>query len=91
MRLFYEWGTKQLLKYGEELCAWVKMKEGETMTEQDVKDYCQGKIARFKIPRYVMFVNEFPITISGKIQKFRMRDESIKFLGLEDASRIQTA
>lgn len=79
------------VKYGEELCAWVKMKEGQTVTEQEIKDYCQGRIARFKIPRYVMFVTEFPITISGKIQKFKMRDESIKFLGLEDASKIQTA
>jgi len=61
------------------------------MTEQDVKDYCKGKIAHYKIPRYVMFVNEFPITISGKIQKFKMRDESIRVLGLEEASRIQTA
>jgi fatty-acyl-CoA synthase len=61
------------------------------MTEQDVKDFCKGKIAHFKIPRYVMFVNDFPITISGKIQKFRMRDESIKVLGLEDASKIETA
>jgi len=79
------------VKYGEELCAWVKMKEGQVMTEQDVKDFCKGKIAHFKVPRYVMFVSEFPITISGKIQKFKMRDESIKFLGLEDASKIETA
>ncbi|NLD57794.1 MAG: AMP-binding protein, partial [Methanomicrobiales archaeon] len=79
------------VKYGEELCAWVKLKEGQTMTEQEVIDFCKGKIARFKFPRYVMFVSEFPITISGKIQKFKMRDESIKSLGLEDASKIETA
>ena len=79
------------VKYGEELCAWVKMKEGQTMTEQDVKDFCKGKIAHFKIPRYVMFVNEFPITISGKIQKFKMRDESIKVLGLHEADKVETA
>jgi len=53
--------------------------------------HLERRIARFKIPRYVMFVTEFPITISGKIQKFKMREESIKFLGLEDASKIQTA
>ena len=79
------------IKYGEELCAWVKPKPGQTMTEEKVKDYCKGKIAYFKIPRYVMFVNEFPITISGKIQKFRMRDESIKVLGLEEGSKVETA
>jgi len=79
------------IKYGEELCAWVKMKPGQTMTEQDVKDYCKGKIAHFKIPRYVMFVNDFPINISGKIQKYLMREESIKKLGLEAAENIKTA
>ncbi|OPY35939.1 MAG: Acetyl-coenzyme A synthetase [Methanoregula sp. PtaU1.Bin051] len=79
------------VKYGEELCAWVKLREGQTMTGQEVKDFCDGRIARFKIPRYVMFVTEFPITISGKIQKFRMREESIKVLGLEAAENIETA
>ncbi|HUH79582.1 MAG TPA: AMP-binding protein [Methanoregula sp.] len=79
------------IKYGEELCAWVKLKPGQTMTEQEVKDFCKGKIAHYKIPRYVMFVDDFPITISGKIQKFRMRDESIKVLGLEEASKVETA
>jgi len=79
------------VKYGEELCAWVKMKPGLAMTEQDVKDFCKGKIAHYKIPRYVMFVDDFPINISGKIQKYKMRDESIKVLGLEEADKIQTA
>jgi len=79
------------VKYGEELCAWVKTKPGLAMTEQDVKDFCKGKIAHFKIPRYVMFVNDFPINISGKIMKFKMRDESIKALGLEEANHIETA
>nr|WP_320160249.1 AMP-binding protein [uncultured Methanoregula sp.] len=79
------------IKYGEELCAWVKMKQGQTMTEQDLKDYCKGRIAHYKIPRYVMFVDDFPITISGKIQKFKMREESIKVLGLEEADKVLTA
>jgi len=79
------------IKYGEELCAWVKMKPGLAMTEQDLKDYCKGKIAHYKIPRYVMFVDDFPITISGKIQKFKMREESIKVLGLEEADKVLTA
>ena len=67
------------------------MKPGQTMTEQDVKDYCKGKIAHYKIPRYVLFVQEFPITISGKIQKFKMREESIKVLHLEEADKVLTA
>jgi fatty-acyl-CoA synthase len=79
------------VKYGEELCAWVKMKPGQAMTEQEVKDFCKGKIAHFKIPRYVMFVQDFPINISGKIQKYKMRDESIKVLHLEEADKIETA
>ena len=61
------------------------------MTEQDVKDFCTDKIARYKIPRYVMFVNDFPINISGKIMKFKMREESIKVLGLQEADNIKTA
>jgi fatty-acyl-CoA synthase len=79
------------IKYGEELCAWVKMKPGQTMTGQEVKDFCKGKIAHFKVPRYIMFVQDFPINISGKIQKYKMRDESIKVLGLQEADKIVTA
>lgn len=79
------------VKYGEELCAWVKMKPGQTMTEQDTKDFCKGKIANYKIPRYVMFVDDFPINISGKIQKYKMREESITVLGLHEAAKIETA
>jgi len=79
------------VKYGEELCAWVKMKPGQIMTEQDVKDFCKGKIAHYKIPRYVMFVDDFPINISGKIMKFKMRETSIKVLGLQEADKIETA
>jgi len=79
------------IKYGEELCAWVKMKPGQAISEQDVKDFCKGKIANYKIPRYVMFVDDFPINISGKIQKYKMRDESIKVLGLHEAAKIETA
>ena len=79
------------IKYGEELCAWVKLKAGQTLNEQEVKDFCKGKIAHYKIPRYVMFVNDFPINISGKIQKYKMREESIKVLGLHEADKIETA
>ncbi|HUU76498.1 MAG TPA: AMP-binding protein [Methanoregulaceae archaeon] len=78
-------------KYGEELVAWVKVEEGEDLTEEEVKEFCQEKIAHYKIPRYVMFVTEFPMSITGKIQKFRMRELSIKELNLEVVSKIETA
>lgn len=79
------------VKYGEELCVWIKVKEGQTLTESELKEFCKGKIAHFKIPRYVRFVSDFPMSVSGKIQKFKMREESIKALGLEEAEKIVTA
>ncbi len=60
-------------RFGEELCAWVKLRPGEVLTEEDVKAYCKGNIAHYKIPRYVRFVDEFPMTVTGKMQKFLMR------------------
>ena len=78
-------------KYGEELCAWVKIKQGLTMTEQEVRDFCKGKIAHFKIPRYVIFVDDFPMGVTGKIQKFKMREDSIRTLGLHEEEKIETA
>jgi fatty-acyl-CoA synthase len=78
-------------KYGEELCAWVKVKQGLTMTEQEVKDFCKDKIAHFKIPRYVLVVDDFPMGVTGKIQKFRMREYSIRTLGLHEEEKIETA
>ncbi|WP_292367574.1 AMP-binding protein [Methanoregula sp. UBA64] len=79
------------VKYGEELCAWIKVKSGQALTESEVKEFCKGKIAHFKIPRYVLFVDDFPMSVTGKIQKFAMREESIKKLGLESADGIKTA
>ncbi len=61
-------------KYGEELCAWIKLREGETAEPEDIRAYCDGQIAHFKIPRYISFVDEFPMTVTGKIQKFVMRE-----------------
>jgi fatty-acyl-CoA synthase len=77
--------------YGEQVMVWIKLKEGTTMTEVEVKDFCKGKIMNYKIPHYVKFVTEFPTTVTGKIQKFRMREISIKELGLEDLLKIKTA
>jgi len=78
-------------KYGEEICVWIQLKEGETATEEEIKEFCKGKIAHYKIPRYVKFVKEFPMTVTGKIQKYKMREISIKELGLEDVAGIETA
>ena len=78
-------------KYGEEVAAWVKLQPGATNSAEDIQAFCKGKIASFKIPRYIKMVNEFPMTVTGKIQKFRMREIMIDELSLEQASRIETA
>jgi fatty-acyl-CoA synthase len=78
-------------KYGEELCAWVRVRAGQQVTEDDLRAYCTGKIAHFKVPRYFRFTDEFPMTVTGKIQKFKMREVSTGELGLQDAAGTQTA
>jgi fatty-acyl-CoA synthase len=78
-------------KYGEELMAWVKLRPGVTLTGEEIRAYCKGKIATFKVPRYYKFVDAFPMTVTGKIQKFKMRETSIHELGLEKAASIRTA
>ncbi|MDP3691725.1 AMP-binding protein [Bradyrhizobium sp.] len=72
-------------RYGEELCAWIRVRPGETLTADEVRSFCQGQIAHNKIPRYVEFVEEFPMTVTGKIQKFLMRDAVEAKLGLKAA------
>jgi fatty-acyl-CoA synthase len=79
------------VKYGEELCAWIRPRPGQELTGDEVREYCRGKIAHYKIPRYVRFTGEFPMTVTGKVQKFKMRETSITELGLEEASRTRTA
>jgi len=69
-------------KYGEEVCAWIRLREGKTATEEEIRDYCRGQIATYKIPRYIRFTTEFPMTVTGKIQKFRLREQMIQELGL---------
>jgi fatty-acyl-CoA synthase len=69
-------------KYGEELCAWVKLATGESAEEAELQAFCQGQIAHNKIPRYIRFVDDFPMTVTGKIQKFIMRERMIEELGL---------
>ncbi len=69
-------------KYGEELCAWVKVRSGEDSTAEEIHAFCEGQIAHYKIPRHIKFVEGFPMTVTGKVQKFIMREEMIKELGL---------
>ncbi|MFC3285141.1 AMP-binding protein [Litchfieldella rifensis] len=69
-------------KYGEEIMAWVKLSDGETLDAEELKEFCKGKIAHYKIPRYVKFVDAFPMTVTGKVQKFKMREEATHELGL---------
>jgi fatty-acyl-CoA synthase len=78
-------------KYGEELMAWVILKEGQSATPEEMTEYCRGQIATFKIPRYWRFVDQFPMTVTGKVQKYIMRQTAIKELGLEAAASVQTA
>jgi fatty-acyl-CoA synthase len=78
-------------KYGEELMAWVKLRPGATLTGDEIRAYCKGKIATYKIPRYYKFVDGYPMTVSGKVQKYKMREQSIHELGLEKAAAIETA
>jgi fatty-acyl-CoA synthase len=75
-------------KYGEEIMAWVKVREGATLTDDDVRTHCQGRIAHYKVPRYIRFADEFPMTVTGKVQKFKMREVAMADLGLTD---VETA
>ena len=79
------------IKYGEEVMAWIKLKEGESATEDEVRNFCKGQIAHYKVPRYFKFTEEFPMTVTGKIRKVEMREMSIKELGLQTAEEIKTA
>jgi fatty-acyl-CoA synthase len=79
-------------KYGEEIMAWIKIRAGaEPVTVEAVREFCQGRIAHFKIPRYIHLTEEFPMTVTGKVQKFKMREDSIELLGLHGAAGIETA
>jgi fatty-acyl-CoA synthase len=71
-------------KYGEELCAWVKLKDGATAKPEDIQEFCKGQIAHYKIPRYIKFTDSFPMTVTGKVQKFVMREQMMAELGLTE-------
>ena len=71
-------------QYGEQLCAWVVVKPGQTLSEDELRAFCKGQIAHYKVPHYIRFVSGFPMTVTGKIQKFKIRDEMKTQLGLEE-------
>ena len=78
-------------RWGEVVLAWIRLKAGQTCTEKEIQNFCEGKIAYFKIPEHVRFVDAFPMTVSGKVQKFIIRDREIRERGLEEVARIRTA
>jgi fatty-acyl-CoA synthase len=78
-------------RYGEELCAWVVPREGASPSEDEVREFCRGRLAHFKVPRYIVFTDAFPMTVTGKVQKFKMREDSVARLGLEDAAAVKSA
>jgi len=78
-------------RYGEVIMAWVQLSAGAELTEDELKTFCKGKIAHFKIPHYVRFVSEFPMTVTGKVRKVEMRETSIAELGLQSSAALRTA
>jgi len=78
-------------RFGEELCAFVVMRRGGSLTEDAVREYCRSRLAHYKVPRYVVFTDGFPMTVTGKVQKFKMREDAIVRLGLEDAAAVKSA
>jgi fatty-acyl-CoA synthase len=78
-------------RYGEELMAWIVLREGTEVSDEDIREFCRGQIAHFKIPRYIKFVDAFPMTVTGKVQKFKMREQAVEELGLQKAAAVATA
>jgi fatty-acyl-CoA synthase len=78
-------------RHGEQVCAWVILREGTALDEEGLRKFCRGRIARFKVPHYVRFVDSFPLTVTGKVQKFRMREFEIAERGMARAEAVKTA
>ena len=78
-------------QYGEEIMACIILKDGETMTEAEMKEYINAHMARHKVPRYIDFVDSFPMNVAGKILKYKMREDAVKKLGLQKADSVVTA
>jgi fatty-acyl-CoA synthase len=78
-------------RYGEEVLAWVKLRSGRSATEDELCEFCRAALAHFKVPRVWQFVDNFPTTVTGKIQKFKIREQAIEELGLKEIADIETA
>ena len=78
-------------QYGEEIMACVILKDGETMTEAEMKEFINAHMARHKVPKYIDFVDSFPMNVAGKILKYKMREDAVKKLGLQKADKVVTA
>ncbi|HEX2477568.1 MAG TPA: AMP-binding protein, partial [Lacipirellulaceae bacterium] len=74
-----------------EVLAWIKLKSGHSVTEDELREFCRQSLAHFKVPRCWKFVDSFPTTVTGKIQKFKIREQAIEELGLQDVAKIETA
>ena len=79
------------VRLGERVLAWIKVRDGENLTEQQIRDFCRGEIAHFKVPEYIRFVTDFPMTVTGKVQKFVIRQREIELRGLQAAASVETA
>jgi fatty-acyl-CoA synthase len=78
-------------KFGEEVMACIKLKEGESATEDELREFCKGRIAHFKVPRYIVILDEFPMTVTGKIQKFKLREMAVEMFDLQKAADTEMA
>ena len=78
-------------RFVEEVSAWVRLKPGAAVTAEDLRQFCQGRIAHYKVPRHVFFVDEYPTTVTGKVQKFRLRELGVERFGLRRAAGVETA
>jgi fatty-acyl-CoA synthase len=76
---------------GEEVCALIRAKQGEEITPDEVREYCKAGISRHKVPKFVRFVESFPLTASGKVKKFELREQLIREMGLENVAGVNTA
>jgi fatty-acyl-CoA synthase len=80
------------VKYGEELCAWVRLREGAPeLTVEALREFCQGRLAHYKVPRHLQVVDAFPMTVTGKVRKVEMRERSVELLGLGEAAAVRNA
>jgi fatty-acyl-CoA synthase len=76
---------------GEVVLAWIRLRPGEATTDTEIREFCRGKIAHFKIPEHIRFVDAFPTTVTGKIQKFKIREQEIQERGLQAVAKTRTA